>query len=255
MPNIEVADRSSRSRLDSVAEAFHYPVARAAAHYYAGYEHETAHFLRMIMRHCKPESVVADLGCGRSDFTTPWKQFCRLVIGVDVSPALAQNRWVSHKVHGDLYHVPLADNSVDVVILRYVLEHVERPVAAFREARRVLRPGGKLLILTPNRRHYVCLVARFTPHWFHRWFLARRGRFDSDVSPTLYRANTPSRLREVARQAGLRVYELELREGVPAYLEWSWLSFMLGTLYERTVNRFEALAGLRVHMLAALEKD
>jgi len=43
-------------------------------------------------------------------------------------------------------------------------------------------------------------------------------------------------------------------EAAPVYLEWFWPAFLLGIAYERIVNRFEALAGLRVSILVALEK-
>ncbi|MGB0036226.1 MAG: class I SAM-dependent methyltransferase [Candidatus Acidiferrales bacterium] len=253
------------SRMDAAAElrwhltdrflnAFHYPVARATAHYYPNYEGEVIRFLHMIMRHCERHSVVLDAGCGRAGFPIPWRQFCRMLIGLDISSTLHQNSWVGEKVGGNLYQLPLADSSVDVAILRYVLEHLERPAEALREVARVLRPGGRLLLLTPNRRHYVCLLASMTPHWFHRWFLARHGRFDEDVSPTRYRANTPGRLRELASLSGFRVVELELFEAAPGYLEWSWPAYLMGVAYERVVNRFEVLSGLRVSMLATLEK-
>jgi ubiquinone/menaquinone biosynthesis C-methylase UbiE len=206
------------------------------------------------MRNCELQSVVLDAGCGRAGYPIPWQDFCGSVIGVDLSPQVEENPWVEHKVRGDLYKLPFPDNSVDLAILRYVLEHLESPGEALREITRVLRPGGKVLLVTPNRRHYVCLIASLTPHWFHRWFLARHGRFDDDVCPTRYRANTPGRLREVASQSGFRLAELELFEAAPGYLEWSWPTFLMGVAYERTVKRFEALAGLRVSILATLEK-
>ncbi len=251
---MEAVDKSHHSLLQGILNTLHYPVARAAAHYYPNLEDEVARFLRLIIRNCKPDWVVADVGCGHASFVVSSREFCHQLIGVDFSPGIAQNPWVGDKVRGDLYRLPLADGSIDLVISRYVLEHLEHPIEALREAARVLRPGGKLLVLTPNRRHYVCLVARLTPHWFHRLFLAYHGRFGEDVSPTRYRVNTPPLLREAARQAGFRVAELELVEGAPAYLGWSWPAFMLGVAYERLVNRFAWLAGLKVSMLAALEK-
>lgn len=138
--------------------------------------------------------------------------------------------------------------------MRYVIEHLEHPVEALREVARVLRPKGKLALLTPNRRHYVCLIARLTPHWFHRWFLARHGRYGADVCPTLYRANTPGRLYRVASQTGFRVVELEMFEAAPGYLGWFWPAFVLGVAYERIVNRFQALTRLRVGLLVTLER-
>jgi len=242
------------SLMDRLLNALHYPVARARAHYYAGHEDEVARLLGMIMRQCRQDWLVVDLGCGHAAYKVPWRQFCRQLVGIDISPGIRDSVWVGFKVRGDLYQIPLGSNSVDLVIMRYVIEHLERPVEALREAARVLRPGGKLVLLTPNRRHYVCLVARITPHWFHHWFLARHGRFDADVSPTRYRANTPHHLREVASRAGFRITELELYEAPPGYLGWFWPAYMLGVAYERLVNRFEALAGLRVSILATLQK-
>lgn len=50
--------------------------------------------------------------------------------------------------------LPLADSSVDCIILSEVIEHLEAPQASIREATRVLRPGGRLLITTPNYRSF-----------------------------------------------------------------------------------------------------
>jgi ubiquinone/menaquinone biosynthesis C-methylase UbiE len=238
-----------------VCEALRYPVSRAYVHYYANTSDEIARFAAMARRHVTGDSVIAELGCGHTSTITAGAGACRLVVGMDLSPKVAESRGVDCRLRGDLYELPFADKSIDLAILRYVVEHLVRPEAALREVARVLRPGAKVLLLTPNRRHYVCVIARLTPHWFHRWFLARHGRFDEDVCPTLYRANTPRRLREVASNLGFRVLELELLEPAPGYLTWSWPSFLLGLAYERLVNRFQCLAGLRISILATLQKS
>jgi SAM-dependent methyltransferase len=240
--------------MDRLLNALHYPVARARAHYYPRYDDALTLFLRMIMRHSKPDALVLDLGCGHYSYATPWRQFCRQVIGMDVTPAIRDNNWVGCRVLGDVYHIPLPPNSVDLIIMRFVMEHLERPLAAMREVARVLRPGGKLVLLTPNRRHYVSLFARLTPSWFHRWYLGRLGWAEEENFPTLYRANTPGELRKVAERAGLRLAELEMYEGPPGYLYGSWFTFLLGVAYERLVNRFRALAGFRISIVAMLQK-
>jgi SAM-dependent methyltransferase len=55
---------------------------------------------------------------------------------------------------GDVGDLPIADDSVDVVVCFEVIEHVEQREDAVREFARVLRPGGVLLISSPNRNQY-----------------------------------------------------------------------------------------------------
>jgi SAM-dependent methyltransferase len=50
--------------------------------------------------------------------------------------------------------LPLPDNSFDCILLSEVIEHLEAPHVSIREARRVLRPGGRLLVTTPNYRSF-----------------------------------------------------------------------------------------------------
>jgi hypothetical protein len=53
-------------------------------------------------------------------------------------------------VHADITRLPFADESFDLAVCSHVLEHVEDDVAAMRELRRVLRPGGSVLVLVPQ---------------------------------------------------------------------------------------------------------
>ncbi|MEE8332255.1 MAG: metalloregulator ArsR/SmtB family transcription factor [Alphaproteobacteria bacterium] len=57
-----------------------------------------------------------------------------------------------HVRHGDMYHLPMAPDSVDAVIIHQVLHYAEAPEAVIAEATRVLRPSGTLLVVD------------FTPH-------------------------------------------------------------------------------------------
>lgn len=212
-------------------------------------------FLEAIERLVRPADRLLDAGCGSGRlFAYDLRDRAGLVVGVDTSPDVAHNPNVDAPLRASLAALPFASESFDLIICKHVLEHLEEPESAFRELARVLRPRGRLLILTPNRFHYVPLLASLLPPSVQRLVASGRGLAPAQVYRTLYRANTPRRMRDLARQAGLRVAELRLFETAPVYLAFHPLAFALGVAYERLVNRLEALAPLRVNLLAVLRK-
>jgi ubiquinone/menaquinone biosynthesis C-methylase UbiE len=105
---------------------------------------------------------IVDLGCGEGiTLQRLVTQFPgREIMGIDVMPeniAICAARQLPARL-GDLYALDLANDSQDVAVLLEVIEHLQHPERALREAYRILRPGGKLLILFPN--DLVFLLAR-----------------------------------------------------------------------------------------------
>ena len=98
--------------------------------------------------------VVGDLGCGTGELAASLAPFVGRVIGVDASkPMLAAARRrlegqenVDLRV-GDLEALPIADRELDAAVLFLVLHHVVEPVRALAEVGRVLRPGGRVLVV------------------------------------------------------------------------------------------------------------
>lgn len=106
--------------------------------------------------HLLPPLDVADLGCGEGYLTIETARWARSVVAVDKSDAvlerardLASRRRVKNITwkKGDLVKLPLADATVDVALLSQALHHARRPDKAMAEAVRILRPGGRVLVL------------------------------------------------------------------------------------------------------------
>jgi len=105
--------------------------------------------------------VVGDLGCGTGVSLQALAPWVRQVIGVDasdemLSAAAGRVRGLSNVElrRGALEALPLEDQSLDAATMMLVLHHVPSPAAAMAEAARVLRSGGRLLIvdMTPHDR-------------------------------------------------------------------------------------------------------
>lgn len=99
--------------------------------------------------------LVADLGTGTGRMLELFGPMARTGLGIDLSPemlALARAQLDRPELQhcsvrqGDLYDLPLQDESADLVTLHMVLHYLDDPAASIAEAARVLKPGGRLLI-------------------------------------------------------------------------------------------------------------
>ena len=101
-----------------------------------------------------PDWVVADLGCGTGMTTEKLAPVVKRVIAVDREPEMlgAAKRQLERLDNvefrqDDLTALSLGDATVDAAIVSLVLVYVAEPVAAVREAARILRPGGRVMLV------------------------------------------------------------------------------------------------------------
>lgn len=110
--------------------------------------------------------IVLDAGCGGGWLSRAWVNHERSVISMDISlknPRRAYQRF-KHKNHypltADVYHLPIADNSLDAVIASEIMEHVAEPALFIKQLLRPLKKGGKLIITTPYNekiKYHLCV--------------------------------------------------------------------------------------------------
>ncbi|MEV6611263.1 class I SAM-dependent methyltransferase [Kutzneria sp. NPDC051319] len=158
--------------------------------------HEAAYLA--LAPHCAGATVL-EAGCGEGYGADLLAGVADRVVALDYDQLTAAHVHRAYPrvgvVRGNLATLPLADESVDVVANLQVIEHLWDQHGFLVECRRVLRPGGRLLVTTPNR-------ITFSP-----------GR-DTPLNPFHTRELAPSELDSLLRGAGFRVESLQgLRHG------------------------------------------
>ncbi len=152
-----------------------------------------APYLRLIDGSIQKDSVLLEVGCGRGNslFKKIYNK-CSRVIGVDLdSIALEENKYVTEKINSSIEEINLKDNSVDIVIATWVFEHIENPDECISNICRVLKKGGSLIFITPNKNSLPSLFSRLTPTFLHSFFCKVLYRRDSDDTfKTFYKLNS-----------------------------------------------------------------
>lgn len=212
-------------------------------------------FRELILAQLAPGHAVLDVGAGAGIVAAMnFKGHAARICGIDPDPRVVANPFLDEGKQGVGERIPYDEGSFDVAFADNVLEHLADPEAVFREVARVLKPGGCFLAKTPNKWHYMPVIARLTPHSFHQLTNRLRGRAEVDTFPTLYRANSPSELRRLAQASGLQLESVALHEGRPEYLRMTAPTYLVGWLYERIVNALPALRRFRIVMMVRFRK-
>ena len=110
--------------------------------------------LHALLALIDPTLTVGDLGCGTGQVSELLAPHVDAVIAVDGSADMVQaaRRRLKGTTHvdvrrGDMEALPIDDGQLDVAVMALVLHHVPEPVRALTEVHRVLKPGGRALIV------------------------------------------------------------------------------------------------------------
>jgi SAM-dependent methyltransferase len=174
-------------------------------------------YAELIAEHLHPGVRWLDAGCGlrllESDLDPleDWLvEQCAMIIGMDV--LLGVHRNIRLLVQGSLFALPFTDSSFDLITCNMVVEHLKNPARALAEIGRCLRPGGVVVINTPNLVNYGVMTNAICTHvlperWRLRIVRASDNRGPKDIFPVRYEANTLSRLTRLLRESGLQIHK------------------------------------------------
>ena len=121
-----------------------------------------------------PKLEIADLGSGEGLLSELLAHRAKKVIAVDNSPKMVdygkkkakENNLLNLEFRlGDLANPPIDNDSVDLVILSQALHHTKEPEQTIRSAHRILRPGGRLIVLDLLRHEFAEARQLYGDHW------------------------------------------------------------------------------------------
>jgi SAM-dependent methyltransferase len=186
-----------------------------------------------------PGRRLADIGGGTGNYARALRDEGWDPVVVDREPAMLARAAAKglDTIEADAQRLPLADESVDAVMLVSMLHHVEDQSAALAEARRILRPGGRLALMVFTREDIEQM-------WLTGYFPSTRAWMIESHAP----AEVTAALLPGARR--LEVVYRDLEDGSLAALS-AFPEKMVDPTWHRQTSYFERLERFHADELAA----
>jgi ubiquinone/menaquinone biosynthesis C-methylase UbiE/biotin operon repressor len=192
-----------RKRQDKTREYFDELAGKFGRSYCPGRSWQAlAHALITLL----PPLTVADLGAGEGTLSQLLAKNARKVIAIDNSPKMVEFGSQLAKKHGfknleyrlgDIEDPPIANNAIDLAILSQALHHAIHPQKAIAAAHRILKRGGRLVILDLLSHHFERARQLYADHWLgfsevqlHQ-FLEKNGFREIEVSVVAREKQSP----------------------------------------------------------------
>ena len=121
---------------------------------------------------CEGHELVLDIGGGTGHYARYLSPFCKEMVVIDESDEMLSRLKSGGNIRpvcGNIFHNCYDDESFDIILLCDVLHHIENQVLLLNECRRLLKPGGNLLIYDFDyEKRMTKLIRAFESIFFHR---------------------------------------------------------------------------------------
>lgn len=191
--------------------------------------------------------IWVDLGCGKNPHVAEFGGMAAYSVGTD----LFADAGISLPfVVSRLPLLPFQSESVDVVTLSFVVEHLKEVESNFQEIYRILKPRGILIVLTTNAASPYIVLARWTPFKFKNIIIRKLYRVqEDDVLPTFHRFNFPKEFHELGLKMPFVLQRLHYLQDVNFVRKGLFWFFFVGHLL--TKNRYQRF---RTNLLGVFQK-
>jgi len=189
-----------------------------------------------------------DCGCGDNSLVKDLAHLARNAFGVDI---VGTNKVSPNYVKADIRNMPFSAGCVDLVTLRFVVEHFKNPEGYFGEIKRVLKTNGKILIITTNLISPVIFIPKFIfPYFIKNQILSKVFKVESkDIYPAYHRINSPQKYKKLNN--GLRLLNVKFISD----LNYTRKLVFLFLLAYHMCTKIMRLENLRTNLLVILEKE
>ncbi len=175
--------------------------------------------------------------------------------GMDIDPDVVGK----NPLHDDIIiqdmHVPLEGREFDAVMSQYTWEHLHDPKQVLQNLSNIVKPGGKVVIVAPQRYDYVSTIERILPPKLKNlaWKLLK-GR-DVMPYPAFFKLCTEKELRQHGKEAGFELVEYTAYSAAPMWFQKIPPVFIIMCLVMTIFNRVKMFSGLRSTFIAVLQKQ
>lgn len=203
----------------------------------------------VMYQQSQPNGLLLDIGCGSGHKLKFLQDLGWDTEGLDLDPVAVDNaRAKGLKVRlGDLQFQNYPDNCFDVITMSHLIEHVYDPLGLLCECRRILKPGGRLVVITPNSESWGhklfknSWLALDPPRHLHIFslaslqLLARKSGFEKyKISTTIREANGLFAASKIIQRTGKYLwgsripFTLRLWSRGMQFVEWALLKLKPG---------------------------